>query len=82
MGATPARKKGSASLERLLSYLVLVMAGTSMFPVRWLVVITTLVIGPAANCEPAHLGCEGAMGETRVGASAGEGRYLVSLAID
>jgi hypothetical protein len=53
-----------------------------MFPVRWLVVITTLVIAPAANCEPAHLACEGAMSETRVGASAGEGKYLVSLAID
>ena len=58
------------------------MVGSSMSPVRWLVVIATLVIGPAANCEPAHLACEGAMSETRVGASAGDEKYLVSLAID
>jgi hypothetical protein len=53
-----------------------------MSPVRWLVIVATLVIGPGANCEPAHLACEGAMSETKVGTSAGDEKYLVSLAID
>ena len=29
--------------------------------VRWLVIVAALVIGPAANSEPIHLACEGAM---------------------
>jgi hypothetical protein len=41
--------------------------------------LAVLVVGPAAYSEPAHLACEGAMGETK--ATANES-YLMSLAID
>lgn len=58
------------------------MVGASKSPMPWLVIIATLVAGPAANCEPAHLACEGAVSEMRVGTSAGDEKYLVSLAID
>jgi hypothetical protein len=58
------------------------MVGANMSLVPWLVIIASLVIGPAANCEPAHLACEGAMRETRVGTSTGDEKYLLSLAID
>ena len=58
------------------------MVGASKSPMPWLVIIATLVAGPAAYCEPAHLACEGAVSEMRVGTSAGDEKYLVSLAID
>jgi hypothetical protein len=48
-------------------------------PLRWLVVVTVLAIGPAANAEPAHLSCEG---ELSVDATAADAKHLMSLVID
>jgi hypothetical protein len=51
-------------------------------PVCWLIVVATLVVTSAANCEPAHLACEGAMSEPKAGTSTGDEKYLMSLLID
>src|ERR1700735_2993215 len=50
---------------------------------RWLVIVAALVIGPAANSEPIHLACEGAMraNEPRHDWRLEE-KYLMSLVID
>jgi len=50
---------------------------------RWLVIVAALVIGPAANSEPIHLACEGAMSATKSGTIGRlDEKYLMSLAID
>jgi hypothetical protein len=48
-------------------------------PLPWLVIIAALVVGPAANSEPAHLACEGAI---ETGTTAVQEKYLMSLVID
>ena len=49
----------------------------------WLGIVAALVIGPAANSEPIHLACEGAMraNEPQHDWRLGE-KYLMSLVID
>jgi hypothetical protein len=58
------------------------MVCSCISPVRWLIVVATLVVTSAANCEPAHLACEGAMSEPKAGTSTGDEKYLMSLLID
>jgi hypothetical protein len=52
-------------------------------PMRWLVIVAALLFGPAANSEPIHLACEGAMraNEPQHDWRLGE-KYLMSLVID
>ena len=51
--------------------------------IRWLVIVAALVFGPAANSEPIHLACEGAMraNEPQHDWRLAE-KYLMSLVID
>ena len=49
---------------------------------RWLVMAAALVIGPAANSEPIHLACEGAMRANEPRQERLAEKYLMSLVID
>jgi hypothetical protein len=48
----------------------------------WLGIVAALVIGPAANSEPIHLACEGAMRANEPRQERLDEKYLMSLAID
>jgi hypothetical protein len=50
--------------------------------VRWLVVVAALLIGSAANSEPIHLACEGAMRANEPRHERLDEKYLMSLVID
>jgi hypothetical protein len=49
---------------------------------RWLVMVAALVVGPAANSEPIHLACEGAMRANEPRHERLDEKYLMSLVID
>jgi hypothetical protein len=49
---------------------------------RWLVIVAALVVGPAANSEPIHLACEGAMRANEPRQERLDEKYLMSLVID
>ena len=59
-----------------------IMVRAHLPAVRWLVVVATLVIAPAANCEPIHLACEGAMRANVPRFDRLDEKYLMSLVID
>ena len=50
--------------------------------VRWLVIVAALLIGSAANSEPIHLACEGAMRANEPQHKRLDEKYLMSLVID
>jgi hypothetical protein len=49
---------------------------------RLLAIVAALVIGPAANSEPIHLACEGAMRANEPRQERLDEKYLMSLVID
>ena len=49
---------------------------------RWMAVAAVLVIGPAANAEPIHLACEGAMRANEPRQERLDEKYLMSLVVD
>jgi hypothetical protein len=59
------------------------MVRARVLTMGWLAIVGALVIGPAANSEPIHLACEGAMraNEPRRDWRLDE-KYLMSLVID
>jgi hypothetical protein len=48
----------------------------------WLVIVAVLLIGSAANSEPIHLACEGAMRANEPRQERLDEKYLMSLVID
>jgi hypothetical protein len=49
---------------------------------RWMAVAAVLVIGSAANAEPIHLACEGAMRANEPRQERLDEKYLMSLVVD
>jgi hypothetical protein len=49
---------------------------------RWIAVAAVLVIGSAANAEPIHLACEGAMRANEPRRERLDEKYLMSLVVD
>jgi hypothetical protein len=49
---------------------------------RWIAVAAVLVIGSAANAEPIHLACEGAMRANEPRQERLDEKYLMSLVVD
>ena len=58
------------------------MVRASVPTVLWLVIVAALVVGPAANSEPIHLACEGAMRANEPRHERLDEKYLMSLVID
>src|SRR6476659_2718721 len=58
------------------------MVRTRVLTVRWLVIVAALLVGSAANSEPIHLACEGAMRANEPRHERSDEKYLVCLVID
>jgi hypothetical protein len=58
------------------------MVRAHMPAMRLLAIVAALIIGPAANSEPIHLACEGAMRANEPRQERLDEKYLMSLVID